>query len=99
MSPPQSPPFITFQSLPISLDVAALKARCPERRPGGEEFYGSIGNDYQGHFRSVSEIWLGADELLCCVELDPTALRGRPDLCAMAWLDGLRARGAACATP
>ena len=75
------------------LDVRALKARCPERRPGGEEFYGSIGNDYQGHFRSVSEIWLGADELLCCVELEPTALRGRPDLCAMAWLDACTQAG------
>jgi acyl transferase domain-containing protein/thioesterase domain-containing protein/D-arabinose 1-dehydrogenase-like Zn-dependent alcohol dehydrogenase/acyl carrier protein len=75
------------------LDIAAVKARCPEVRAGGEEFYTKIGNDYQGHFRSVSEIFLGDGELLCCVEVDPSSLQGRPDLCAMAWLDACTQAG------
>jgi myxalamid-type polyketide synthase MxaC len=75
------------------LDIEAMKARCSEVRSGGDDFYDGIGNDYQGHFRSVSKIFLGDDELMCCVELDPEPLQGRSDLCAMAWLDACTQAG------
>ena len=76
-----------------TLDIAAMQARCTDVRPGGEGFYESIGNDYQGHFRSVSKVWLGEDELLACVEVDAESLEGRPDLCACAWLDACTQAG------
>eukprot|EP01052_Picozoa_sp_SAG31_P007897 SAG31_NODE_386_length_16407_cov_24.639686_2_plen_2943_part_00 len=75
------------------LDISAMQARCTDVRPGGEDFYEKIGNDYQGYFRSVSKVWLGADELLACVELDAKQLQGRPDLCACAWLDACTQAG------
>lgn len=75
------------------LDIAAMQARCTDVRQGGDAFYEKIGNDYQGHFRSVSKVWLGQDELLACVEVDSDELQGRPDLCACAWLDACTQAG------
>ena len=67
------------------LDVSSIKQRCGQH-VRGEDLYAGIGNDYQGEFRSCSDVWVGEREVLSRVEFaveeeQNVALR------SCAWLD------------
>jgi len=69
------------------LDLSAIRSRLPER-VGGETFYANTGNDYQGEFRALAELWGGGatGEALGRVEY-AHAERKHVHLRSCAWLD------------
>ena len=69
------------------LDLAAVRARCPEH-VSGERFYAATGNDYRGEFRSLRDGWGGGGggETLGRIEF-AAAEALRPHLRSCAWLD------------
>ena len=78
------------------LDLAAMRARCPEH-VAGAAFYAATGNDYHGEFRALRDGWgggggggggggSGGGETLGLIEY-PTAEAQHLHLRSCAWLD------------
>ena len=54
---------------PPIFDIEGAKERCPSMHMCGDEFYKTVGNLYQGDFRSLEAVWHGRGESLGLIQL------------------------------
>ena len=74
-----------------AFDRAGSQLRC-SRHVSKESFYGAIGNNYQGEFRTAQESWVRAGhEVLSRIAFDHMSTE--PFLRASAWLDACNQTG------
>jgi len=67
------------------LDLHGIKSKCPTH-VRGDEYYAATGNDYQGEFRTCSDVWVGEMEVLSRVEFEDHEVDNVP-LRTCAWMD------------